>query len=133
MMQVRFVKYITSFVPFSGNQWDVAVAQGFDLSLVSFADLTSQLIDSFVVVVVVVVCRPSLDLHVQACAIVVYLGSTLYDNSKFSSSYGLEASNGPSGGHDSQGEWQLRRQHLTKVASASAALADAASASACSA
>lgn len=35
VMQLRFVNYITSFVPFSGNQWDVAVAQGFDLSLVS--------------------------------------------------------------------------------------------------
>lgn len=34
-MQVRFVNYITSYVPFSSNQWDVAVAKGFDLSLVS--------------------------------------------------------------------------------------------------
>ena len=37
VMQMRFANYITSFVPFSGNQWDVVVAQGFDLSLVSFA------------------------------------------------------------------------------------------------
>jgi hypothetical protein len=38
VMQLRFANYITSFVPFSSDQWDVAVAQGFDLSLVSFAD-----------------------------------------------------------------------------------------------
>jgi len=37
VMQLRFANYITSFVPFSGNQWDVAVAQGFDLSLVRSA------------------------------------------------------------------------------------------------
>jgi hypothetical protein len=36
VMQVRFVNYITSYVPFSGNQWDVVVAEGFDLSLVGF-------------------------------------------------------------------------------------------------
>ena len=35
VMQVRFVNYITSYVPFSSNQWDVVVAEGFDLSLVS--------------------------------------------------------------------------------------------------
>jgi hypothetical protein len=35
VMQMKFINYITSFVPFSGNQWDVTVAQGFDLSLVS--------------------------------------------------------------------------------------------------
>jgi hypothetical protein len=34
VMQVRFVNYITSRVPFSSNQWDVVVAEGFDLSLV---------------------------------------------------------------------------------------------------
>jgi hypothetical protein len=39
VMQLRFVNYITSFVPFSGNQWDIAVAQGFDLSLVRSADI----------------------------------------------------------------------------------------------
>lgn len=33
--QVRFVNYVTSYVPFSSNQWDVVVAEGFDLSLVS--------------------------------------------------------------------------------------------------
>jgi uncharacterized protein YxjI len=37
IMQVRFVNYITSYVPFSSNQWDVVVAEGFDLSLVSLA------------------------------------------------------------------------------------------------
>jgi hypothetical protein len=37
IMQVRFVNYITSCVPFSSNQWDLVVARGFDLSLVSFA------------------------------------------------------------------------------------------------
>ena len=37
IMQVRFVNYITSYVPFSSNQWDLVVARGFDLSLVSFS------------------------------------------------------------------------------------------------
>lgn len=35
VMQMRFVNYVTTYVPFSSNQWDVAVAQGFDLFLVS--------------------------------------------------------------------------------------------------
>lgn len=34
VMQLKFVNYITTYVPFSSNQWDVAVPQGFDLSLV---------------------------------------------------------------------------------------------------
>jgi hypothetical protein len=37
VMQVRFVNYVTSYVPFSSNQWDVVVAEGFDLSLVRLA------------------------------------------------------------------------------------------------
>jgi hypothetical protein len=37
VMQVRFVNYVTSYVPFSINQWDVVIAEGFDLSLVRFA------------------------------------------------------------------------------------------------
>jgi hypothetical protein len=36
VMQVRFVNYVTNYVPFSSNQWDVVVAEGFDLSLVRF-------------------------------------------------------------------------------------------------
>lgn len=35
VMQIRFVNYATSYVPFSSNQWDVAVAKGVDLLLVS--------------------------------------------------------------------------------------------------
>jgi hypothetical protein len=35
VMQLGFVNYITSYVPFSSNQWDIIVARGFDLSLVS--------------------------------------------------------------------------------------------------
>jgi hypothetical protein len=35
VMQVRFVNYATSYVPFSSNQWDVSVAEGMDLLLVS--------------------------------------------------------------------------------------------------
>lgn len=76
MMQMKFVNYITTYVPFSSNQWDVAVAQGFDLSLVS-----SFIFCQF--------ARYTADHH-QACAIVVYLGTTLYDSSKFQSNYGLE-------------------------------------------
>lgn len=34
-MQIRFVNYVTSYVPFSSNQWDAVVSEGFDLSLVS--------------------------------------------------------------------------------------------------
>jgi hypothetical protein len=34
VMQLRFINYVTSYVPFASNQWNVAVAQGFDLSLV---------------------------------------------------------------------------------------------------
>ena len=34
-MQVKFVNYMTSYVPFSSNQWDVSVAEGMDLLLVS--------------------------------------------------------------------------------------------------
>lgn len=34
VMQMKFVNYITTYVPFLSNQWDVAVAQGFDLSIV---------------------------------------------------------------------------------------------------
>lgn len=37
VVQMRLVRYITTCVPFSSNQWDVVVAKGFDLSLVSFA------------------------------------------------------------------------------------------------
>jgi hypothetical protein len=37
VMKVRFMNYVTSFVPFSSNQWDVVVAEGFDLSLVRLA------------------------------------------------------------------------------------------------
>jgi hypothetical protein len=37
VMQVRFVNYATSYVPFSSNQWDVSVAEGMDLLLVSQA------------------------------------------------------------------------------------------------
>jgi hypothetical protein len=36
VMQMRFVNYVTSCVPFSSNQWDVVVAGGFDLALVGF-------------------------------------------------------------------------------------------------
>jgi hypothetical protein len=35
VMQLRFVNYVTSYVPFASNQWNVVVAQGLDLSLVS--------------------------------------------------------------------------------------------------
>ena len=35
VVQVRFVNYVTSYVPFASNQWDVVVAEGFDLALVS--------------------------------------------------------------------------------------------------
>ena len=35
VMQVKFVNYMTSYVPFSSNQWDVNVAEGMDLLLVS--------------------------------------------------------------------------------------------------
>jgi hypothetical protein len=41
VMQVRFVNYATSYVPFSSNQWDVNVAEGMDLLLVSQASLLS--------------------------------------------------------------------------------------------
>lgn len=34
-MQIRFVNYVTSYVPFVSNQWDVSVSGEFDLSLVS--------------------------------------------------------------------------------------------------
>lgn len=46
VMQLRFVNYVTSYVPFASNQWDVAVAQGFDLSLVSssFTNAASPLL-----------------------------------------------------------------------------------------
>ena len=37
VMQVRFVNYATSYVPFSSNQWEVNVAEGMDLALVSSA------------------------------------------------------------------------------------------------
>jgi hypothetical protein len=45
VMQLRFVSYVTSYVPFASNQWNVTVAQGFDLSLVSsvFTKATSPL------------------------------------------------------------------------------------------
>ncbi|GAB7330271.1 hypothetical protein MBLNU13_g01920t1 [Cladosporium sp. NU13] len=97
VMQLHFLKYITSFVPFSANQWDVAVAQGFEFSL--------------------------------ACTIVVYLGSTLYDNSKFTSNYGLEAANELNAGRGSQ-KRQIRRVPLTTVVGASAVLGAAGSTSA---
>ena len=42
VMQVRFVNYATSYVPFSSNQWDVNVAEGMDLLLVSQAALPSD-------------------------------------------------------------------------------------------
>jgi hypothetical protein len=35
VMQLRFVNYVTSYVPFASNQWNIVVARGFDLSLVS--------------------------------------------------------------------------------------------------
>lgn len=35
VMQVRLVNYATSYVPFSSNEWDVSVAEGMDLLLVS--------------------------------------------------------------------------------------------------
>lgn len=41
VMQVRFVNYATSYVPFSSNQWDVSVAEGMDLLLVSLVYLLS--------------------------------------------------------------------------------------------
>lgn len=83
VMQLGFVNYITSYVPFSNNQWDVIVAQGFDLSLVS-ACLGWY-------------CRLQFILYLTfvtryACTIVAYLGTTLYDSSSFRSRYGLEGS-----------------------------------------
>ena len=37
VMQAKFVNFMTSYVPFSSNQWDVSVAEGMDLLLVSRA------------------------------------------------------------------------------------------------
>ena len=65
----------------------------------------------------------------QACAIVVYLASTLYDSSKFRSNYGLEVTDGGNSGGDSQ-KWQLGRLSSTTVAVASAVVGAAAGAGA---
>lgn len=35
VMQVRFVQLLTAYVPFKSNEWDVYIAKGMDLSLVS--------------------------------------------------------------------------------------------------
>ena len=43
VMQVRFVNYVTTYVPFSSNQWDVSIAEGMDLLLVSRVSLPSTL------------------------------------------------------------------------------------------
>jgi hypothetical protein len=42
VMQIRFANYATSYVPFSSNQWDVNVAEGMDLLLVSRRFLPSD-------------------------------------------------------------------------------------------
>lgn len=75
VMQVRFVNYATSYVPFSSNQWDIAVAEGVGLLLVSLVLLpaVSMVSDGD-----------------QATTIVVYLATPLYDNTRFQSDYGQE-------------------------------------------
>lgn len=81
VMQIRFVNYVTSYVPFSSNQWDVAVAKGIDLLLVSCFQPMFTL-DSGV------------SNQTQATTIVVYLATTLYDNTRFQSDYGQECASG---------------------------------------
>lgn len=76
VMQVRFVNYATSYVPFSSNQWDVSVAEGMDLLLVSLLSSPST--------------SAVLSDQQQATTIVVYLATTLYDGSKFQSDYGQD-------------------------------------------
>jgi hypothetical protein len=113
VMRMKIVNYVTSFVPFSGNRWDVVVAQGFDLSLMSFYQVTAGCLIFSIVIILT---------FAQACAIIVYLGTTVYDNSKFRSSYGLGDTDNRGAGGDSR-RWQLGRVPLTVVGDVSATLA----------
>jgi hypothetical protein len=110
---VMFVNYITSFVPFSGNQWDVTVTQGFDLSLVSFYQVTAGCLISSIVIILT---------FAQTCAIIVYLGTTVYDNSKFRSNYALGETDDRDVGGDSR-SWQLGRVPLNVFGDVSVTLA----------
>jgi hypothetical protein len=75
VMQVQFVNYATSYVPFSSNRWDASVAEGMDLLPVSSYIFAVLLGNSD---------------RCKATTIVVYPATTLHDGSYFQSDYGQE-------------------------------------------